>query len=279
MHEAVFRTRLRRYSRYLQQGRGRKMKAQSLRQSWRMFSENVAVPLLCLVLGMIYGALIGGWVSPPVVGEPWMKTYQGVASAALGITAALVGIAVATFNVLRQMRVNLMSREEDRIEEALPGMLQMLALIDRLHLVLRDPANDPHGSIAVLEKQSLLTHNVAEMRDAIEKYIPDLDPVRRVELARHLSSLVNGIQELAAHEKLLKHERQIAGGGGPRSEQYRVSAEHRTEHITAVREAVEKHTKAMDALRVRTNDACERYTKRLTSIRAAIEDHFQRVAI
>lgn len=86
----------------------------------------------CVLLGCVFGILIGGAIAPPVVDEPWLNSYQGLISAFVGISTAGVGLAVATNNVLRQMRINLMSREEDRIERLLPGIGDAEGLLHNL---------------------------------------------------------------------------------------------------------------------------------------------------
>ena len=61
----------------------------------------------CVVVGLVLGFLFGGLFAPPVTGEPWLKTYQGLVAALLGLSAAGLGLAVATWNVLRQLRLSL----------------------------------------------------------------------------------------------------------------------------------------------------------------------------
>lgn len=86
-------------------------------------SWNAAVlSTACIALGTVMGILIGGGIAPPITAEPWLKTYQALLAALIGIAGAAAGLAIATRNVLRQMRINLISREEDRIERILPGL-------------------------------------------------------------------------------------------------------------------------------------------------------------
>jgi hypothetical protein len=100
---------------------------------------------LCILLGCVLGILIGGAVAPPIHGEPWVKSYGPLIGAIVSLigtlvafTGVLIGFRVATRNVLRQMRVNLMSREEDRIERILPGLQDARALLLDLGKELQD---------------------------------------------------------------------------------------------------------------------------------------------
>jgi hypothetical protein len=79
----------------------------------------VILSIACVVLGLALGFVLGGLFAPPVIGEPWLKSYQGLLAAFLALSAAGFGLVVATWNVLRQLRINLMSREEDRMERDL----------------------------------------------------------------------------------------------------------------------------------------------------------------
>src|SRR5260370_876733 len=55
----------------------------------------------CVVFGLVLGFLVGGLFAPPVAGDPWLKTYQGLVAALLGLSAAGLGLAVATRDVLQ----------------------------------------------------------------------------------------------------------------------------------------------------------------------------------
>jgi hypothetical protein len=77
----------------------------------------------CVILGIVFGFVFGALGAPQVNGEPWLKTYGGFVAALISLVAGGIGLWVATWNVLRQVRINLMSREEDRMEKSL-GPLQ-----------------------------------------------------------------------------------------------------------------------------------------------------------
>jgi hypothetical protein len=51
-------------------------------------------------------------------------SWMGFAGSVLGGSITMFGLFIATRNVNRQLRINLISREEERIEEQLPGLNQ-----------------------------------------------------------------------------------------------------------------------------------------------------------
>ena len=124
----------------------------------------------CVTLGLMLGVLIGGALAPPVASEPWLKTYGSLVGAAVGaivsIGAAIAAAAVAIRNVLRQMRINLLIREEDRMEALIPGLIDAANFLKRLEgplevspwktqEILEDEGFK--GDIAVAMRQRLVT--------------------------------------------------------------------------------------------------------------------------
>ena len=96
-----------------------------------------ALSALCIVLGCVLGLLIGGAIGPSAGGEPWIRTYGSLVGTLFGFAGTIVGFAVATRNMLRQMHINLISREEDRIERTLPGLHDARDFLFYLSLDLR----------------------------------------------------------------------------------------------------------------------------------------------
>ena len=96
----------------------------------------VILSIACGVLGLALGFVLGGLFAPPVIGEPWLKSYQGLLAAFLALSAAGFGLVVATWNVLRQLRINLMSREEDRMERDLGSLKRVSAELKHLREML-----------------------------------------------------------------------------------------------------------------------------------------------
>jgi hypothetical protein len=157
------------------------------RRMTRLIERNTAALTACCVcLGFVFGLLIGGTIAPPVQTEPWLKTYQGLVGALVGVIGAGAGLAVATYNVLRQMRINLMSREEERMEDTLPGLIETNGFLTRLTLAARLGA-----STVVHHLRNEGCGNAKAIREAIASKLPRTNatssrPVDRAPSLYHL---------------------------------------------------------------------------------------------
>jgi hypothetical protein len=94
-----------------------------------MFGLAFAVGLWSgLILGIILGAVLtfGRWILdiPGLV-----KEWQTLVSALLAITVATVGVVLAWRSATRQLRINVVTREEDRIERMLPGLQEAASFL------------------------------------------------------------------------------------------------------------------------------------------------------
>jgi len=129
----------------------------------------------CVVLGLILGVLLGGALAPPVINEPWLKTYQGLVGAVLGIVSAIAGLSVATYNVLRQMRINLMIREEDRIERDAVSIRTASAFLRFFETALTVLRRRDEGPDQLLEQLKIKFNQADDAIEVMEKAFPEVD--------------------------------------------------------------------------------------------------------
>jgi hypothetical protein len=134
--------------------------------------ETLKLTSFCMALGALFGVLIGGWLAPPTPDEPWLKTYGTLVSAAFGLAGAAMGISYATRNLLRQMRVNLISREEDRIDKVLPGLRDAEYFVRDLLMDLALYGND--NAASVLHDRDI--SEIAQVRENLPKRLERCDP-------------------------------------------------------------------------------------------------------
>jgi hypothetical protein len=60
------------------------------------------------------------------------SSWIGFAGSVLGACLTILGFFLAANNIRRQLRINLISREEGRIEEQLPGLEEIAKLLDKI---------------------------------------------------------------------------------------------------------------------------------------------------
>jgi hypothetical protein len=119
----------------------------------------------CVVLGCVLGILLGGAIAPPVMGEPWFKTYQSSVTALFSVISG----GIALWFALRQLRINLMIREEDRMERMLPGLREARQY---LHAVLVNGRNVTLLR-SQLSGQGVTTDNRASVNRALDEQLPE----------------------------------------------------------------------------------------------------------
>src|SRR4051812_14347603 len=80
--------------------------------SWATFAIGIS-------LGIVLG-LIGGAVSIVGFGK---ELWPSLVGPLIGAAGTVAGFAVATYNAQRGVRINLLTREQDRIERELPNLV------------------------------------------------------------------------------------------------------------------------------------------------------------
>jgi len=83
-------------------------------------------PIWLIGLALVLGTTITVLVPVTFSGGDKLTpaSWLGFAGSVLGGSITVLGLFIATRNVNRQLRINLISREEERIEEQLPGLIQ-----------------------------------------------------------------------------------------------------------------------------------------------------------
>jgi hypothetical protein len=82
---------------------------------------------LAMALGILISVLVPLIISSNTVNS---TAWIGFCGSILGGAITLIGLIVATRNVNRQLQVNLLIREETRMEEELPGLKQAFEFLD-----------------------------------------------------------------------------------------------------------------------------------------------------
>lgn len=90
-------------------------------------------PLWLIALGLALGTLL--LIAVPTVISPNAinpRDYISFAGSIFGAFITIIGLVVATNNLRRQIRINIVLREEERMEERLPGLREASQLVANL---------------------------------------------------------------------------------------------------------------------------------------------------
>jgi hypothetical protein len=159
----------------------------------------MAVATLAFVLGFAYGNLFAEHYG--------IELYKWQPLMAASIALA-VG-ALAFFGVIRNMRVNILTREEDRIENELPGLRKACTLISILRLRL---ARRPHEDALNIFTTTLGQRPGESVEEAFERQITLAKPNLKRELGVTLGAM---FQLLAEQTAIVNELRMIADASAP----------------------------------------------------------------
>ena len=241
--------------------------------SWNFGVWATGCVLLGVLLGVVAGVLIGGALAPPVTADPWLKTYGSLVGAAIGavvsIGAAIAAAAVAIRNVLRQMRINLMIREEDRMEKLMPGIVAASLFLRELgpRLIY----SDPKRTLELLEEAGLK----GDINVAVRKKLKSSEGVVQQRSAQMIESIIDRAKSLMAVRDKLEHERTLTPSDDPN-----FAAGLRpvlTGYEQQEREGVDQLRRAISELLPYSEKLMERaraYRHRLPRFRTEIEQYF-----
>lgn len=117
----------------------------------------------------------------------WLGFVGGLLGNALTAFVAAIAVYYAWRGINRQLRVSIVSREEDRIERDLPGLRDALTVADRLLGNLRTPQSFARARQALETSKDAGKGLIYRVRFVPD--LPDTDDVTRREINRILSKL------------------------------------------------------------------------------------------
>jgi hypothetical protein len=135
---------------------------------------------LAMALGVFLSVAIPLIVSANAINS---TAWIGFCGSILGGAIALIAVVVATRNVRRQLRVNLLSREEDRMERELPGLKQAFEFLEYCRTQFLP---DPDHILHALQRRGIEVDDQLSL-DAFAKHFSTAD--------RHTLIMVFGLVE------------------------------------------------------------------------------------
>lgn len=212
------------------------------------------VSSLCMVLGTIFGATLFAFASDQqsAIGE-FIWRWQTLLSALTAGGAA----SIAWVNVSRQIKLTILTREEDRIERKIPGLVDVHSLLGRLltsfHIT---------QSVSVLHK-SLLEITRSDVHAALRDHLPRTDDVTRLKVGRALAPLIITAKRAEGAER---HRQTLEKDAvGPRTEMEKI--------LLGIEREAETTVKAVETLLNDLQAEIRRCERLLPTIRGQIDRH------
>jgi hypothetical protein len=159
------------------------------------------IGLLTFVLGFAYGNLF------EVQYAFHLKDWQTLASTLVAIVAAAVGY----FGVRTTQRINVLIKEQDRIDELLPGLRQ----VDDVLRVIRSPLHNLRPQHRYQAHLILDAAFKTEPGESVEDVVPRKIPLADNHLKREVASIVFALKYQATllrvgHDEVERYQRNVA---------------------------------------------------------------------
>lgn len=191
----------------------------------------------------------------------------------LALVVAIAAALIALWNVHKTIRMNVMTREEDRIERALPGLVDATQLLASVTTALQDRA-DTDDARAALKRAGIAED---EIKETIDKLLPITERHTNHAIAQALSTVVNRDKEhraaLSQHSDRVGYNAmypQNSKSRQARDEQERQAAAA----IIAAKERLNGATHQLLDLKRDLDRKTASYLARLPRLRNAIEGFF-----
>jgi hypothetical protein len=173
-----------------------------------MNKDTLGIGLLLCTAAIVSWIGIAGPLVNDLAKNPyqWFKDFQPL----IGATLAGIGLYVAWLNVSRQvaqsreaMLITLIGREEERIEENLPGLERTALFLSEINFKLNSTPNNKEYKDTLHESGLYLTPD--KMRTMIDERLQTADAKTRLDLNHVMNLLVFHCDRLytAKHEKRL----------------------------------------------------------------------------
>jgi hypothetical protein len=233
-------------------------------------------PLWLISLALLLGVFLTTTI-PLVISSNAINStaWIGFSGNVVGGAVALIAVVVASMNVARQLRVNLMSREEDRMEQDLPGLREAATYLIQIRRALHGKTPIRMRSV-VNSFNSISAHD--RLEDAIRKRIPTVPRrvqdvvVARITAIDHLTFSLSRIgKKLAEATSRLEFEKEA----GLDATEIRGHAAELQAEFNVEQELLDIQLERLDATTAAVLDEIRRFERLLAAFRPQIERYFK----
>ena len=230
-------------------------------------------PLWLISLAMALGVFLSVAI-PLIVSVNTINStaWIGFCGSILGGAIALIAVVVTTRNVRRQLRVNLLSREEDRMEEELPGLRQAFEFLDYCRTQFLP---DPNQILETLRGRGIEVDKQMSLDDFAQQFsMTDKRTLRMVfELIDRIISRCHAFSKARAQLETLQQE--MINDISVFFEQRKQWRSTQTIDVARHFEILKGYLDALNAAASGLDDRIERTNRRLLSFREEIEEYFE----
>jgi hypothetical protein len=234
------------------------------------------LPGLPTMAALMLSAMIAGWIGlfGPLDFSK-IKEWQTLAAAIIAATGVLLTALVAVGNVSKQVRINILGREEDRIQRELPGLRDAVIFYNRF-VFIRHEGFLSNVTVFFRERGISLPNSTIE-KDIIDA-LPNTDVATRlrvriltttmVRFAGNVESALRRIPQMESEISLLKDS---APEDAKRLEE---KIESERQRLRILKQRVSSAMDELEEDRRAIQSKIELYDKRLVRIRREVEAYF-----
>jgi len=237
---------------------------------------------------LIFSAVLATWlgVAGPILDEATvggffslLKQWQILLGAIIAVTALVIAVIAISRQFDRQRRfttVNLKSREEERMENALPGLREALDLLIPLYNELQAPkAKQNPGKIL----QGLFNSKTETLAQLAQRRLPSADERVRREVIDILIVLRSQCMAIARAEQELKDAQAVLATieAAPAADYERIGAAPQVAeaHVKLQMAAMGREITALGRTIKTINQRIDTYVARMNRFRRDIENFFE----
>jgi hypothetical protein len=229
----------------------------------------IAAVLVGVAVGFVLGNILG--VRKAIDIKEWQTT--------IGVVVAVAAATVAWINVQTTLRVNLISREEDRMERTLPGLTEAAKLLTSLVGDLRALQHKEFSITTIYGALPGFGDEAATLPEAVEKQTPNTDGPTRHRVTEGLKTLITKSAELQAawseFERASSDSRDIAQFAEEAKEGVRRAVQEARRLIDERLRGFEEALSSLERLQGELQGRIETFERRLPVFRKRIEAFFR----
>jgi hypothetical protein len=147
------------------------------------------------------------WTASP---DQWLGFAGAIGAALITVFGTGLAAVAAWIAIKRQVRINILTREEERIERAMPGLSDTNLFLGVLAPKFQEQMLDGNRVLATLEANGFGSSSTTFFVAEVKKRIPNADDADQRRLAAILRAIWEASIEIASSDSALSEAMQVA---------------------------------------------------------------------